>query len=271
MVFGIYCENSGEFTQVKLRKEGYAVRNYILGIDPYAEKEGIVYLIMSQQGVDKNTLIFSLDIASRSVTEQEFCSTPYPMSPGFMLFENPGQAHVVFESEGKILHMAVSSPGTAEQKVSEPLVIQEDALANSGYFDAVADGDGRLHVFCAGNDEKIYHTVLENRVTVFSGVALSGIIPVACFADTFGEVFLVSMQTTEQQYNQCFEATVFKINGDGSLSEAATVFSDDVPGSKSYFNVTNTRLGGKTDKGTFIFYLSTEKDQFVTAELEKTH
>ena len=267
LVFGIYDEVTGEFHEVRHPKTGYALRKYTVGADPASGAEGKIYVIVSQAGLDENTLIITLDVASGTVTEQEFCNTAYPASRGYMVFSSPGNAHVVLEHEGTLVCFSASSPGTAEQRVSDPEVILDNAVPNTGFFDVALDNDGGLHVFCLTDTDQIAHSILKDGKAIFSGTVFSKVYPFACFSHPEGDVFLVTMQASPEL---SFEATVFRISPDGTKTEEATLSSRELPGTKTYFNLATSRLGGKTENGSCIFYLSSQKDLFVTAELEKS-
>ena len=279
--FGIYDEDSGEFSTVLYRKTGYAIQQYICGIDPNAGEEGTVYIIVSHSNIDENTLVFSFDIATQEVTEQVFCDTPYPFAPGYLVFDDRSNAHVVLVHDGNLYYMSASGLGTSSQLVSEPLIVAEGGVSNSkGYLDVALDGDGNLHVFYLqwpenGDPYHIRQAILANEKILSDTLAIYGgsayATPFACFTGADGKAYLVALQPKDWVVSNYLEGAIFRMDADGDKEEAMTVSLENVPGLRlrdGVFNIANTRLGGRTDRGTWMIYLAAQSDNFVSIELK---
>lgn len=270
IAFGIYDEVTGEFAEVKYAKTGYSVQRYISGVDPHAGEEGTVYMIISHPGIDDDTKVFTLDIANRTVTEQVLSVTPYPFAAGYLVFDEQSNAQIVLAKDGMLCCFSATGLGTSSQTVGNAITIASGNIdENVGAFDVALDQTGALHVFYRvwENETKICHAVLSGGDVISDEFVLSGDNPFACFTGGNGEIYLICMQEQTQQSNQSVEGVIYRMDS-GEKNEVASIFIDDVPGIRGRFNIATPRLGGRTDRGTWMIYLAAQSDNFVSIELK---
>ena len=258
--FGVYHEQTGEFTETAYTKRGYSSNAYYFacGIDPRAGAEGKVYIIVSHSTVDKNTQLISFDIATRTVKEQQFSDIAYSTG-GYIIVDDQSVAHVVLDSPDMNVHyFRVTDLGEPTQTVGAPVVIASPE--NDGFVQSVElDAQGKLHLFYA-NAFSYYYAVVENGEITKNDLFLAELIKydVASFIGGDGFVYAVCMEV----YGT--EGSVIRMD---DMEELLYISLEDVPVMRDHVKVANTRLGGRTTSGTYLVYHGADCDDFVSLEL----